>query len=108
MLSDLEPHYLVLWVHLRCVTHRFPEGLQDLSAEDVEVVCRSGAVHHDPVTVVQLMHCEVLSDFLWEKVELQFRAKVELITKETCSHLFIFFVFSFFPGRIILFILELP
>ncbi|KAA8579215.1 hypothetical protein FQN60_000037 [Etheostoma spectabile] len=43
---------------------KLPEGLQDLSAEDVEVVCRSRAVDNDPVAVVQLTHCKVLGQFL--------------------------------------------
>lgn len=47
-------------MHTRSLTHRLPEGLQDLSAENMEVVGRSGAVDNDPVTVVQLTHGEVL------------------------------------------------
>ncbi len=43
-----------------CGTYRLPEGLQDLPAENVEVVCRSRAVNNDPVAVVQLTHCKVL------------------------------------------------
>lgn len=46
------------------VSHRLPEWQQDLSSQDVEVVCRAGTVHHDPVTVVELAHGEVLRDVL--------------------------------------------
>lgn len=46
--------------HSRLHTHRLPEGQQDLSAEDMEVVRGRGAVDDNPVTVVQLTHSEVL------------------------------------------------
>ena len=45
-------------------THRLPEGLQDLSAQHVEVVSWVGAVHHDPVTVHQLLNGKVFGEFL--------------------------------------------
>lgn len=41
-------------------THGLPEGQQDLSAENMEVVGGRGAVDYNPVTLVQLRHCEVL------------------------------------------------
>uniref|UniRef100_A0A146YLN3 Uncharacterized protein n=1 Tax=Fundulus heteroclitus TaxID=8078 RepID=A0A146YLN3_FUNHE len=41
---------------------RLPEGQQDLPPQNVEVVPRTGAVHHDPVTVVELAHGKVLRD----------------------------------------------
>ena len=50
-------------------THGLPEGQQDLSAENVEVVGRSRAVDHDPVTVVELEHREVLRQFLGSREE---------------------------------------
>lgn len=49
-------------------TYRLPKGKQDLSADNVEVVCRSGAADNDPVTVMELMHCEVFRQFLTGKV----------------------------------------
>lgn len=70
----------VTWTTLSCMlshilcpsscygTYRLPEGLQDLSAENVEIVCRSRAVDNDPVTVVQLTHCKVLWQFLTREV----------------------------------------
>lgn len=50
-------------------THRLSEGQQDLSAQNVEVVRRSGAVDDNPVTVVQLTYCKVLSHILAVTVE---------------------------------------
>lgn len=52
----------MLWAGSRSLfhTHGLPEGQQDLSAENMEVVRGRGAVDNNPVTVVQLMHCEVL------------------------------------------------
>lgn len=56
---------------LECVSawpaHRFPEGQQDLPSEHVAVVCRRGAVDHDPVAVIQLAHGKVVSDHLVEE-----------------------------------------
>lgn len=46
------------------MTDRLPEGQQDLSAQNVEVVSRSGAIDDNPVAVVQLTHSEVLRQFL--------------------------------------------
>lgn len=45
-------------------SHGFAEGLMDLPSQHVKVVGWGGAVHHDPVTVVQLTHSEVVRDFL--------------------------------------------
>lgn len=45
-------------------THGLPEGQQHLSAENVKVVGRSGAVDHHPVAVVELEHREVLRELL--------------------------------------------
>jgi len=47
-----------------CVSHRLPVGQQDLSPQDMEVVSRVRAVHNDPVTVVELLHIEVLREAL--------------------------------------------
>lgn len=82
MLSDWNLLQRGVTLSSRCRTHRLPEGLQDLSAQDVEVVGRSGAVHDDPVTVVQLTHGEVLRQFLTESAELVF-----VFGGETCSEL---------------------
>ena len=49
--------------------HRFSEGSMDLSAEDVEEVCRIGTVDHDPVAVEQLPHCKVLFHGLMEDTQ---------------------------------------
>lgn len=55
--------------HTLLHTHRFSEGQQDLPAENVKVVRRSGAVDDNPVTVVQLTDCKVLSHSLAVTVE---------------------------------------
>lgn len=49
------------------ISHRFSEGQKDLSSQNMEVVCRSGAVHHNPVTVTKLANSKVLCDFLHEQ-----------------------------------------
>lgn len=82
MLGDLNHLQRRATLSLRCCTHRLPEGLQDLSAQDVEVVRRSRAVHDDPVTVVQLAHGEVLRQFLTKRTELVF-----VCGGESCSEL---------------------
>lgn len=46
------------------MSHRLPVGQQDLSPQDVEVVPGVGAVHNDPVTVVELTHRKVLCEWL--------------------------------------------
>lgn len=46
------------------ISYGLPERQQDLSAENVEVVCRSRAVHNNPVTVIKLMHGKVFRQFL--------------------------------------------
>lgn len=46
------------------MSYGLPERQQDLSAENVEVVCRSRAVHNNPVTVIKLMHGKVFRQFL--------------------------------------------
>lgn len=47
-----------------CCSYRLPERQQDLSAQNVEVVGRSGAVDNDPVAVVELTDGKVLGNFL--------------------------------------------
>lgn len=44
--------------------HWLAEGQQDLSAQHVEVAGWCGAVHHNPVAVIELAHLEVLSEHL--------------------------------------------
>lgn len=41
-------------------TDRFAEGQEDLTPEDVEEVGWSGAVHDDPVTLIELTHIKVI------------------------------------------------
>lgn len=45
-------------------SHGFAEGLMDLPSQHVKVVGWGGAVHHDPVTVIQLLYLKVSCDFL--------------------------------------------
>ena len=47
-----------------CHTHRLAEGQQDLAAQHMEEVGWSGAVHHNPVGVIELVHSKVLRDGL--------------------------------------------
>ena len=49
-------------------TDRFAEGQEDLAPEDVEEVGRSGAVHNNPVAVVELTHVKVVQ-FLPRRVQ---------------------------------------
>lgn len=44
--------------------HWLAEGQQDLSAQHVEIAGWGGAVHHNPVAVIELAHLEVLGEHL--------------------------------------------
>lgn len=44
--------------------YRFSEWQQNLTSEHVTVVCRRGAVDHDPVTVVQLLDLKISTELL--------------------------------------------
>lgn len=62
---SLPLHRSALWVDRRAGgTHGLAEGQQDLPAQHVEVAGRRGAVHHNPVAVVELAHLEVLGEDL--------------------------------------------
>lgn len=45
-------------------SHGFAECLKDLPPEHMKVAGRGGAVHHNPVTVIQLLHLKASCDFL--------------------------------------------
>lgn len=49
-------------------SHRFAEGLKDLPPQHMEVVSWGGAVHHNPVTVIQLLDLKVSCYFLKKDV----------------------------------------
>jgi hypothetical protein len=46
------------------MAHRLAEGQQDLPAQHMEVASRCGAVHNNPVAVIELAYLKVLSEHL--------------------------------------------
>lgn len=66
--------------------YRFSEGKQNLPPQHMTVVRRGGAVHHDPVTVVELLDFKVSAELLQHNKHEQKREQEALVCLCTSVH----------------------